>query len=146
VGSGIAVAAIAILAWRKRRARPRDARGTTMTDGRHWRSCGRRAGAGDQQCHRCGHDPGYGWKQWTCSASATVFEWIMQGDIDHGDPARHRRGEPDFTSAAAPTSASRAPQSHEGSQAILDNAVLGVVRLNVSQLITIGVTIQPIPP
>src|SRR5258705_456283 len=64
------------------------------------------------------------------------FEWIMQGDIDHvtpldiGEVSRiHFRG-------GSYIGISRANPTKD--QAHLDNAVLALLRLNVSQLITIG--------
>src|SRR3989454_11071073 len=64
------------------------------------------------------------------------FEWIMQGDIDHVTPLdigevsriHFRGGSYIGISRANPTK----------NPAHLDNAVLALLRLNVSQLITIG--------
>src|SRR2546425_4089907 len=64
------------------------------------------------------------------------FEWIMQGDIDHVTPLdigevsriHFRGGSYIGISRANPTQ----------NPAHLDNAVLALLRLNVSQLITIG--------
>ena len=65
------------------------------------------------------------------------FEWIMQGDIDHVTAARPSKPSAASTSAAARTSASRAP-TRPRSPALLENTVHSLLRLNVSQLITIG--------
>jgi len=69
------------------------------------------------------------------------FEWIMQGDIDHVTALDI--GEVSRITSRGSHIGSRAP-THQR-PAHLDNAVLALLRLNVSQLITIGGDDTPIP-
>jgi 6-phosphofructokinase 1 len=90
---------------------------------------------GLQQRHRGGDDPRPA-RRVDVLGLRDGFEWVMQGDIDHvipltieGSARIHFRG--------GRTSASRA-RNPSKSPALLENTVQSLLRLNVSQLITIG--------